>query len=60
MKVFCIGKNKTGTTSMCVVFEMLGLKLGNQRKGELLLDDYLNNDFKPFCQKKILSLHILS
>lgn len=39
-KVFCIGLNKTGTTTIEQVFKDLGYKVGKQRKGELLLEDW--------------------
>ena len=45
LKVFCIGYNKTGTTSLRMVGEHMGFKIGDQRKGELLLDQYAVNDF---------------
>lgn len=45
-KYFCIGNNKTGTTSLEKAFNDLGFMVGNQRKAELLVEDYFNNDFK--------------
>jgi hypothetical protein len=45
-KVFCIGANKTGTTSVEAVFRSLGLKVGNQEKAELLLNDWAKRDFR--------------
>ena len=39
LKVFCIGFNKTGTTSIEAFLSDLGHSLGDQRTGELLLDD---------------------
>ncbi|MDB9782705.1 hypothetical protein OAB88_06345 [Winogradskyella sp.] len=44
-KVFCIGRNKTGTTSMSRIFVRLGLSLGSQSEAELLADDWMNNNF---------------
>lgn len=44
-KIFCIGRNKTGTTSLEHALRSLGLRLGNQRQGELLLDDWARRDF---------------
>ena len=35
-KIFCIGMDKTGTTSFVVAAGMLGLSCGDQRIGELL------------------------
>jgi len=39
-KVFCIGTGKTGTTSVEKALRDFGYKMGNQEKGELLLEDY--------------------
>lgn len=44
-KVFCIGLNKTGTTSLSAALHDLGFRLGSQRRGELLLDDWARRDF---------------
>ena len=52
-KIFCIGANKTGTTSLQRAFLDLRYSVGDQRTGELLLQHYLNNDFGPiieFCR----------
>jgi len=52
-KVFCIGQNKTGTTSVEAVLKELGYKMGNQIEAELLLDDWAQRDFKnivKYCQ----------
>ena len=46
-KVFVIGRNKTGTTSIAAVLEKLGYRLGDQIKAELLLDDWANGQFDP-------------
>lgn len=54
MKIFCIGLNKTGTTSLTKVFLDLGFKVGNQREAELLTDFYFKGDFQPiidYCKK---------
>jgi hypothetical protein len=46
MKIFCIGANKTGTTSMFLEFHRLGFKTNGRRDGfSELLKYYLNNDF---------------
>lgn len=53
-KVFCIGRNKTGTTSLKKAFEDLGYIVGNQREAELLSSDYFKNDFSniiEYCKK---------
>ena len=44
-KVFCIGQNKTGTTSVEAVLKQLGYKMGNQEKAELLIHDWAKRDF---------------
>jgi hypothetical protein len=44
-KVFCIGRNKTGTTSMARAFRELGMIVGNQRMAEKLLHDWARRDF---------------
>ncbi len=52
-KVFCIGQNKTGTTSVESVLKELGYKMGNQAKAELLIHDWAKRDFKKivkFCR----------
>ena len=51
-KVFCIGQNKTGTTSVEYVLKQLGYKMGRQAKAELLIHDWAKRDFKKivkFC-----------
>jgi len=49
-KVFCIGKNKTGTTSMKAAMQELGYIVGNQRNAELLLEDYAKRDFRKLIK----------
>ena len=52
-KVFCIGQNKTGTTSVEAVLKQLGYKMGKQAKAELLIHDWAKRDFKEivkFCR----------
>lgn len=53
-KYFCIGRNKTGTTSLKKAFEDLGFIVANQRKAELLTDQYyFDGNFEPiieFCK----------
>lgn len=52
-KVFCIGLNKTGTTTLEKVLKGFGYKLGNQVKGEYLLDAWIERDFNQitkFCK----------
>lgn len=45
-KAFCIGANKTGTTSMAAVFRRLGFKVGEQSTAELLLHDWAKQDYR--------------
>ncbi|HEY6976873.1 MAG TPA: sulfotransferase [Chitinophagaceae bacterium] len=45
-KIFCIGKNKTGTTSLTKAILDLGYIIGDQRKAERLIDYYKIRDFK--------------
>ncbi len=53
-KYFCIGRNKTGTTSLKKAFEDLGFLVGDQRTAELLADKYyFDGDFTPiiaYCE----------
>lgn len=49
-KIFCIGKNKTGTTSFKEAFLELGYRVGNQRKAELLLREYKSGNFKSIVR----------
>ncbi|WP_452227711.1 sulfotransferase [Lacinutrix sp. MEBiC02404] len=52
-KVFCIGQNKTGTTTIETVLKGFDYQLGNQVQGELLLDAWYTRDFKSiikFCK----------
>jgi len=39
-KVFCIGLNKTGTTSWGQAIRDLGYRVGNERAAEIFLDDW--------------------
>lgn len=45
-KVFCIGINKTGTSSMEIALQHLGYRPGNVGKGCLLIEDWGNRDFR--------------
>ncbi len=49
-KVFCIGMNKTGTTSLRHFMKVHGFKCNNQRKAELLVKDYLHEHWKPILR----------
>jgi len=45
-KVFVIGRNKTGTTSLARALEILGYRIGNQRRAELLMEDWGKREFR--------------
>ena len=45
-KIFCIGQNKTGTTSLMYALRDFGFKFGRQYKASLLIDDWYRRDFK--------------
>lgn len=52
-KIFCIGHNKTGTTSLEQVFKDFGYKVGVQYDAEILIDDWAVRDFRrivEYCQ----------
>lgn len=49
-KVFCIGQNKTGTTTLKTVLkEDFNYKIGSQVQAELLLDDWYKRNFKAIA-----------
>ncbi|NNK80793.1 MAG: hypothetical protein HKO93_04780, partial [Flavobacteriales bacterium] len=52
-KIFCIGANKTGTTSVEKALIDLGYRMGDQKKALHLIEDYKRREFKPiirFCK----------
>ena len=49
-KIFCIGLNKTGTTSVEMVFKSLGYDMGEQSKAELLLKNWYQRDFNSIIK----------
>lgn len=52
-KIFCVGRNKTGTTSLEAALKELGYKMGDQTLGEALINEYNYRDWKPivdFCK----------
>jgi hypothetical protein len=49
-KFFCIGRNKTGTTSLRKAMSDLGYTIGNQRKAEKLISFYKIRDFRPIIE----------
>lgn len=46
-KIFCIGLNKTGTTTLQATLKDLGYEVANQRDGELILKDWYIRNFDP-------------
>jgi hypothetical protein len=44
-KVFCIGQNKTGTTSLGAALKDLGYRVGDQTEAEKLVEDWARRDF---------------
>lgn len=52
-KIFCVGRNKTGTTSLAKALSDLGYRVADQAKSEMLIKDYANAHWKPiidFCK----------
>ncbi|MCZ2126842.1 MAG: hypothetical protein LC099_03600 [Anaerolineales bacterium] len=49
-KIFCIGGNKTGTTSIGSFFRTNGYKVGNQHAAEMLIDDWAKRDFSKLIE----------
>ena len=49
-KIFCIGRNKTGTTSIKKVFKDLGFIVGDQHNAEELLPYYKAGNFDPIIK----------
>jgi hypothetical protein len=49
-KVFCVGMNKTGTTSLTQALRELGMRVAPQHPAELLLDDWKRRDFRRLVQ----------
>ena len=49
-KIFCIGFNKTGTTTIDKALKEFNFKLGSQIKGELLIFDWYKRDFKKIIK----------
>lgn len=53
-KVFCVGRNKTGTTSLSLALTELGYRLAPQDEAELLTEAWARRDFGPivrFCRR---------
>jgi hypothetical protein len=49
-KVFCIGRNKTGTTSLAEALRGLGLRVGSQAWGEQLIEAWAERRFRPIAR----------
>jgi hypothetical protein len=49
-KIFCVGSNKTGTTSLAAALQRLGFPLGEQAYGELLIDEWTERNFGPIVK----------
>jgi len=49
-KIFCIGRNKTGTTTLHKTFLQHGFRVGSQSKAESLIDAYALRDFKKIIR----------
>lgn len=49
-KIFCIGRNKTGTTSLAAALAAMGYRVGNQRFAELLAEDWGVRDFRKLLR----------
>ncbi|WP_190303294.1 MULTISPECIES: sulfotransferase [Methylomonas] len=49
-KIFGIGRNKTGTSSLTVALQSLGFAVGRQIWGERLLKSWAVRDFKPIIR----------
>lgn len=45
-KIFCVGQNKTGTTSLAKALRGLGIPVGRQSWAERLLSDWGRRDFR--------------
>ncbi len=45
-KIFCVWRHKIGTTSLAKAMQDFGYKLGAQREGELLFNDWVKRDFR--------------
>lgn len=49
-KIFCIGRNKTGTTSLAAAMKNLGYRVGREYDGQLLMEDWGQRDFRRLIQ----------
>ncbi|MES2568560.1 MAG: sulfotransferase [Verrucomicrobiota bacterium] len=49
-KIFCIGRNKTGTTSLKKALEDFGIRVGCQHTAEKLFPHYKERNFQPVIE----------
>lgn len=49
-KIFCIGRNKSGTTSLAAALLQLGFRIGSKPHGQTLLPDWIRRDFKRIVE----------
>jgi hypothetical protein len=49
-KIFCVGRNKTGTTSLTLAMRDLGFRVGDQHAGELLIREWGRRNFRPIAR----------
>lgn len=49
-KYFCVGANKTGTTSIAKAFRKMNYIVGNQREAELLANDIIKENYKELIK----------
>lgn len=49
-KIFVIGRNKTGTTSVAKALADGGYRVGDQRQAEWLMDDWIARDFRRIAR----------
>jgi len=50
MKIFCIGQNKTGTTSLDKTLKEHKFNVASQHKGELLCNDWLKGNYQSIIE----------
>lgn len=49
-KIFCIGHNKTGTTSLQTVLNDFGFAIGFQGESEIIMTDWIGRDFRRIIE----------
>lgn len=49
-KVFCIGYNKTGTTSVMAALKKMGYKIAPQEPAEMLIEGWAKRDFRSIAE----------